>query len=381
MKIEIKGVEFSNKGAELMLLSIVQVLDRELQEYDLVLTPGYLLPYQKRAKLGAWQKFSFSLFGIDWTGFGDLMPASVRKLMRHFGIVVEKDIDVVLDASGFVYSDKWGAHRLKETLKHLKRVNRHNNHYIFLPQAFGPFDQSQNAALMKQLLERAQWTIARDDESYQSLIKLCDEKQNNISCYPDFTPLFDPQSVWVPEQLPEHFVCIIPNNKMYANKTDLAKQQYLTFLSEAVAAIESLNLTPVILNHEGEKDSRLCHQLIDTLLTKPLFLDGLNGQVVKKVIGMSVFNLSSRFHGCVSSLSQGIPAISTSWGHKYEQLYRYYDCDNHVVGVQSTQIELQSLMAEIVAQRDVLSQQLIAKATEHKATINQMWDEVFRCIK
>ena len=59
MIIEIKGVEFNNKGAELMLLSIIAALDERVIDYELVLSPGHLLPYLKRAKLGAYQKFGF----------------------------------------------------------------------------------------------------------------------------------------------------------------------------------------------------------------------------------------------------------------------------------------------------------------------------------
>ena len=394
MYIELKGVEFSNKGAELMLHSIVQRLDQHFDDYELVLCPGHLSPYKQRARLGAWQKFSFKLLGVDWTALGNLAPKPLRRLLRHFGIVVEKEIDWVLDASGFVYSDKWGPAQLLETLAHLKRIRKHGSRYLFLSQAFGPFENSKNAALMKQLIERADLVIARDDDSLQSLLALGDKAK--IACYPDFTPLLDTSGVSLELQVPRDFVCIIPNNKMYKHKGPEVKKRYLAFLVEAVQSVEALGLTPVVLNHEGVKDRKLCAELIALLPHKPQFVDGLDAPQVKKLIGMAVFNLSSRFHGCVSSLSQGIPTLATSWGHKYEQLYRYYECDDDLLDIylsdtclQGTglqekaqpQSKMQQVMAQILADRNARSSALKLRAKAHQQSIDQMWAEVFERIK
>jgi polysaccharide pyruvyl transferase WcaK-like protein len=410
MYIELKGVEFSNKGAELMLRTIVQRLDQHFGDYELVLSPGYLSPYKKRARLGAWQKFSFKLLGVDWTALGNLAPKPLRRLLRHFGIVVEKDIDWVLDASGFVYSDKWGPAQLLETLAHLKRIRKHGSRYLFLSQAFGPFENSKNAALMKQLIERADLVIARDDDSLKSLQALANELANElanksadklvdnakIACYPDFTPSLDTTAVSLPLQVPRDFVCIIPNNKMYKHKGAEHKKRYLAFLVEAVQSVEALGLTPLVLNHEGIKDRKLCAELIDLLPHKPQFVEGLDAPQVKKLIGMAVFNLSSRFHGCVSSLSQGIPSLATSWGHKYEQLYRYYECEDDLLDVylpdsylqdsclrdrDQPKAQMQQVMAQLLADRDVRCTALKLRAKEHKQSIDQMWALVFEHMK
>ena len=389
MYIELKGVEFSNKGAELMLHSIVQQLDQHFDDYELVLSPGHLSPYKQRARLGAWQKFSFTLLGVDWTALGNLAPKPLRRLLRHFGIVVEKEIDWVLDASGFVYSDKWGPAQLLETLAHLKRIRKHGGRYLFLSQAFGPFANSKNAALMTQLIERADLVIARDDDSLKSLLALGDKAK--IACYPDFTPSLDTTTVSLPLQVPRDFVCIIPNNKMYKHKSLGHKKRYLAFLVEAVQSVEALGLTPVVLNHEGVKDRQLCAELIDLLPHKPQFDYGLDAPQVKKLIGMAVFNLSSRFHGCVSSLSQGVPTLATSWGHKYEQLYRYYECEDDLLDVYlpdtslqdkaQPQSKMQQVMAQILADRDVRCTALKQRAKAHQQSIDQMWSEVIERIK
>ncbi|MCJ8268516.1 MAG: polysaccharide pyruvyl transferase family protein [Psychrosphaera sp.] len=178
---------------------------------------------------------------------------------------------------------------------------------------------------------------------------------------------------------------------MYKHKSLGHKKRYLAFLVEAVQSVEALGLTPVVLNHEGVKDRQLCAELIDLLPHKPQFVDGLDAPQVKKLIGMAVFNLSSRFHGCVSSLSQGVPTLATSWGHKYEQLYRYYECEDDLLDVYlpdtslqdkaQPQSKMQQVMAQILADRDVRCTALKQRAKAHQQSIDQMWSEVIERIK
>ncbi|MFT4929175.1 MAG: polysaccharide pyruvyl transferase WcaK-like protein [Phenylobacterium sp.] len=382
MNIEIKGVEFSNKGAELMLHSIIQVLNRELGQYRLVLSPGHLLPYEKRARLGAWQKFSFTLFGINWTWLGNLLPGAVRRLLGHFGIMVEKEIDVVFDASGFVYSDKWDDSRMLDTLRQLRRIRKHQHRYVFLPQAFGPFKNEKNRSSMCEIIKLADCVISRDEQSFAALKPL--DSGDKVWCYPDITPLLDVSAVVVPVDLPESFACIIVNYKMVGPRSDAKyaehREDYLQFLQTVVEMVAATGITPVLLNHEGVKDEKICLSLIERLANKPQFINGLSALEVKKVIGLSVFCLSSRFHGCVSGLSQGVPVLGTSWSHKYEELYRYYQCSDHLIDITAID-ELKAKIDSIVAQREPLSEQLLQRAQVHKDTTAQMWQKVLGPIK
>jgi polysaccharide pyruvyl transferase WcaK-like protein len=378
MKIEVKGVEFCNKGAELMLHSIILMLEQQFSDYELVLSPGSLLPYQQRARLGAWQKFSFQLWGIDWTWLGNLAPVGIRRLLRHFGIVVEKDINLVLDASGFVYSDKWGQRRLKQTLNHLKRIKKYNIPYVFLSQAFGPFQQPKNARLMQDIIGLSELLIPRDEQSLQSLNEIYNLGPiEKIKYFPDFTPSLDPIDTILPLDLPESFVCIIPNNKMFARQKILSKQTYINFLVAAIKNVETMGLTPILLNHEGKKDYDFCLELITVLENKILFINDLNSLEIKKIIGLSVFCISSRYHGCVSSLSQGVPTLATSWSHKYEELYRYYQHSEYLVDVTVSGVELKEKMLQVVIDRENISSDLLKQAEIHKASVRQMWTKVF----
>jgi hypothetical protein len=65
MLIEIIGTGFTNKGAELMLHSIVQALRSNLPIAQLVKSP-HTNDYEKRALLGLLQKIGFKKIGINF---------------------------------------------------------------------------------------------------------------------------------------------------------------------------------------------------------------------------------------------------------------------------------------------------------------------------
>jgi len=374
LRIEIKGVEFNNKGAELMLLSIIQALEAHFNEYQLILSPGHLLPYEKRAKLGAWQKFSFSLFGVDWTWLGNLAPGPLKKMLRHFGIVVEQDIDLVLDASGFVYSDKWGAHKMKETLRQLTRMEKTDQKYIFLPQAFGPFT-GKNIQLMQQIMAKSELVITRDQHSFNLLSPLA--KTSEVYCFPDFTPLLTVDSTFLIDNLPNKYVSIMPNYKMFSKKSEIDKRCYMQFLSRVVKVIETCGLTPILLNHEGKEDYDICLAVAASHKNELVILNQLGALQIKKVLKESVFCVSSRFHGCVSSLSQGVPALATSWSHKYEELYRSYQCEDFILDIGISETQLLKQVESVILNREQHCTKLLQLSQVHKNQCRAMWQLIF----
>ena len=77
--VEIKGVQFRNKGAYLMLLACLEGLKGIKQPVELVLSPGPNLPYVERARLGAWQKLSLRRGGLDLGPLIGKLPGAVQR--------------------------------------------------------------------------------------------------------------------------------------------------------------------------------------------------------------------------------------------------------------------------------------------------------------
>jgi polysaccharide pyruvyl transferase WcaK-like protein len=170
LKIDLKGVQFRNKGAYLMLKSCMVALNEQVPNWQLVLSPGPNLPYRERAALQAWQKLSFRRGALDITGALAHLPC--QHLLQRYGIITEANIDAVLDVSGFSYGDAWPLAFLQHTANEVERFAKAGKPYLFLPQAFGPFDKPGYAEAMRRIITAAHTIWVRDMDSMQHLQRL-----------------------------------------------------------------------------------------------------------------------------------------------------------------------------------------------------------------
>lgn len=376
MIVEIKGVNFINKGAELMLRAILKEFQERgvnvefcLNAKDISLAPTELsnlnfYPWrysQKIPFLGKLLNFLFEKAGINY--------------FKGRKVVTRNQIDVVLDASGFVYSEQWGSESAELMASYYQEAKKRGQKVILLPQAFGPFEQEKMIKAMKQILHEADLVFARDKISF-SLLKELAPKTKNLNLSKDFTIKLKGESV---DKDTHGKICIIPNYRMIDMRND---NEYLDFLDNAVSSLNELNYEFYFLIHESDKDRILVGELEKRNGVKYEVIAEENPLKIKTLIGNSKFVIASRFHGIVSALSQNIPTIATGWSHKYEMLYNEYDIRNLYLDNLTEQekiIELIQLFND-EAKINLIEQKLKAKNQVILADVNQMWNKVFSII-
>lgn len=383
MIIELKGVNFVNKGAELMFYSILDKLreDKIQEKFDIkVAVDQSRGPYIKRAKLGLYQKIWLQRYGIQWGRIGEVLP---NKLKEKYGLVTDSDIDIVLDASGFGYSDQWGPATSEQMAKWSKKWKNRGTKVILMPQAFGPFENNRVREAFLEVVKNVDLVYARDVVSYDHIINIAKEHSNKIKISPDFTNL-------TKGTLPTGFnaqeynqkACIIPNYRMIDKTSKTESDAYISFLITSIKHLLSKKIVPFILIHELDKDLDLAKMITSQLDNDIEIIRESDPLHIKGIIGSSFLVIGSRYHGLISALSQSVPSIATGWSHKYNTLFEEYECKELILRTDSQYEEIMSKINYIIdadTRLEVISN-LNKNSELLKTKASEMWDEIFNLL-
>ncbi|MPQ46454.1 hypothetical protein GCQ56_05475 [Marinifilum sp. N1E240] len=379
MKIQIDGTGTENKGAELMLYSILEEIEHKMPTSRVTLNSFTTnLKYIKtnlKVRISLRQRLIYGPYIRE--------IINRLKLPYHFftDLFAEKNIDLVIDAGGFRYGDQWKySDKYIELLeKYYRKLKENGTKIIFLPQAFGPFNLPNSKKTVEILNNYVDLIVARDNVSKEFLLnENVDPKR--ILVYPDFT--FPTKGI-TPRKYShlEDAVCIIPNRKMYS-QTNISKLEYYELFEKVITEIQNKGKHVFILNHEGIKDLKVCRNINNRLTKKVEIVNNLNAKEIKGVIGNSYLVISSRYHGVASALSQCVPCIATSWSHKYELLFGDFGIDSNIVDINN---EYDILISKIISLLDPNNnnQERDLLQSKHDELINsnsKMWKEIWEGI-
>lgn len=372
MMIEIKGIGLPNRGAELMLLAILEQFENRGVEANFVVEP--LGEYSTRVKYNLFQKSRFFGKGFNFGWPFCLIPKILRE---KYGIVNKSEIDLVIDASGFAYGDKWGAKLINDRLgNEINYFNHKKIKVILLPQALGPFEDKSVAEASKKIFDKVDLLMARDDISFDYVNKL--GNFNKLMQFPDFTNLVTPIEIDKYSQL-KNRACVIPNFQMMRRGN--SGEEYAQTLADTIVHLKDLDQNPFLLIHEGQRDLDLANK-VNALLNKPVdVIDPKDAIVIKSIISGASILVGSRFHGIVSALSTGVPVVAMGWSHKYEMLLKEYGVPELLVQVDSELVsKLCTRLLNDEEYRLKILTTMRTSAVELKKQSVKMWDQVFTVI-
>lgn len=380
MIIELRGVEFENKGAELMLYAILEQVRKEIPDAVFVMEKRKSASIHKQRSVGIHTKLNMKKYGIDTALWGKLIPKALR---IKIGFVLETDIDVVLDGSGFAFGDFWGEGKAGDRLaNHIEKWKKQGKKIILLSQAFGAFTNVALRKKMQIILDNSDLVFARDKYSFNYLNEVPGRKVNLI-LRPDFTNLISGEIPHYFNKI-DHQIAIIPNNKLLESSVFSNRDEYLRFLKEIIVSIEDAGKKPFFLIHEGQKDFALAEDVNLKYKMNTIILKVDNPLHVKGIIGESYAVITSRFHGLVSALAQGVPCLCIGWSHKYLALMEDYNYSKGLLSdSELTGDDLKAKLDMILNQESSLtiSSQLKTESVKQKELSKDMWKQVFKVIK
>jgi colanic acid/amylovoran biosynthesis protein len=376
MIIEIRKAGFVNKGAELMLRAVMEKIKNRYPDVTLVMAPSPASgtqPFLKLVEHGFLPKAWLWRFGIQWGDFATYFPKRLREM---YGLVLDKEIDVVIDAAGFSYSDQWSARSSKELAMSSRRWRKNGTKVILLPQALGPFKKPDIQRSVKEWVKNVDLIFAREPDSYRHLTELVGV-QEKIKQYPDFTNL-------IVGKLPQHYdasdkrVALVPNYRMIDKTSKQESDAYLPFMIRCAQYLVTQGRKPFILIHEGANDQMLAERISAAAGGIPVVkeVDPLH---IKGILGTCDATIGSRFHGLVSALSQGVPSLATGWSHKYVRLFEDYDFKEGILNVLDSDDDLRWKIDQLIKTESAsaLRQKLLIRSENLKRESEEMWGLVF----
>ena len=340
--ILLTGVNYNNKGAELMLLAMVEHFRSEFPQAKLVC--GFGSVYEDRVREGLYQLAARSRGRL--TQLFEWLPAKTR---QEWGIILPKEINVVVDASGFAFGDQWSSQYVRSESARCLNCKKYGARLVMMPQAFGPFTKPEIRETCSELLSQADLIFPRDKESYTHVCGLLSNSNitGKVHQAPDFTNLvqgFVPQSF---DDTLRGAVGVLPNEKMTAKKSEEDAKKYIDFLLHVLQRMQDKGIPHFILCHQNE-DRKVVDILSAKIDTMPPVIVESNALFIKGILGTCRFLVGSRFHGLVNGLSQGVPCICTSWSHKYEALFEDYHCSEYLVSDLSVLDRVDSLLETLL---------------------------------
>lgn len=374
MYIQIDNAAFVNKGAELMLVSVIEKLSSaEKLKASFVFGMGWAEAKDLR-RVGLFQKALLQRYKIRWE---KLFP---QPYLDQLGLVKTNNINAVLDAGGFQFTDYFVNAGYKERNNsiraHYKNLKESAKKIIFLPQAYGPFTNPLAIERIKIAYNYGDLFYARDIKSYEYLTSIFGESPK-IKQSPDFTNLCE-------GALPLSFysrykdcVIIIPNSKMLTQTKEESGKKYTLFMLYLLKHLKKSGENVIILNHEGMEDINLAHRLQKESSAEIPVISGLTAKEIKGLIGISKVTISSRFHGVVSGLSQGVPTFCTSWAHKYKYLLEDYDAEDMMINFDDIETSVEKVSCMLSPElNDQTRKKLVQKSNKQKILAEKMWREV-----
>jgi colanic acid/amylovoran biosynthesis protein len=323
MIIEVSGVGFRNMGASLMLAAARQALC-SWDIVDGVALNALVGTRKQRQTAGCSDILRLDIYSLRWlspaldTGLRFVPAATLRAMGAHRAA----DIDALFDASGFAFGDQHGALAARKKARLFASYALAGKPVVLLPQAFGPFAKREVAEAAKNALDHTDLIFARDQESLGQVRSLGLTKPN-VHLAPDFTNLIEPPI----ERLPHRTVVVIPNGRMTQMVDTVTRNSYLRFLRTCTATALESGFRVVVLAHEP-MDYEFAEKLHRDFREGVTCRSSGDPVRIKAFVGGAQLVISSRFHGLANALSQCVPAIGTSWSHKYQHLFADYDCED-----------------------------------------------------
>jgi len=385
MMIEIYGAGFGNKGAQLMLLTVLKEMGRAAPALKFCMSPAKDAAYAERARYGLQHTFpiprakdlrNFPLRLLANKALGALIP---KNICQTYGLARNQDVDALVDVSGFAFGDANSHYRMRNNVLIAQLYRQRGKPVIMLPQMFGPFEKPAAAESFRQLLRHANLVFARDVKSLD-YARATGGPTENLYLAPDITIFMESDSDDQSARVNESYACLVPNVRTPRNGHPRWREVYVDRMAEVGRLLARQGVKPYLLMHSiAGEDHPLANQIKESIGENQCEIVTLSDPLaIKSFIAHSRLIVASRYHSVVGALSSGVPAIVLGWAHKYDTLlddFNVPDLIHHATDTKEHLLELVNALldeSEWARRRDIL----LAAKSRMVAANQLMWQQV-----
>ena len=388
MLIEIYGAGFANKGAQLMLETVVERCRQVSPDVQFAIESGPDRPPTKVHRLGVQLLFPSGAFcgprkNLKYYVSNILSRLTAWKKVRAYGVVSRCDVDALINISGYAFGDFWGSGSAARFLPLAKFYRQRGKPVIMLPQMLGPFENQELRELFREMATTVTMIHARERASLKCATDASPDA--NILLAPDIT-ISTIDHGPKPEMNPNR-VCIIPNVRVTDNGSQpMEEAVYLELLKRSAEQVLDAGKEVVVVVHEYFGQDAILAEKLQALLKE----EGHEVQLVaesdpkklKSFLGASRFVIGSRFHSIVAALSYGVPCVVIGWAHKYRELLADFGQEKFDISDSRSHDAMEPLVKELLdAQGHESNRRKIETAAEEMKVKNEaMWASVFETL-
>lgn len=346
--ILITGGSLINKGAQAMLYVTVCEMKKHFPDKIIqVMMDKNGIPIQ--TDLG---NFRFEIVDPRELQINDPFCFSLWKRIRMRCNLVKqihriklwKNIDCVIDISGFAVGKKWGMQKSCRVARKAAIAKKFGAGCIFLPQSFGPFDFTgmserqlrKGHRFLKKWLGCADVIYAREESGKQMLEETYHLK--NVKLAQDIVlqnKNYDLNLIYknIPEirnvEVANKSVALIPNIHVLSGKVNDA----YAIWNYVIQKLRNQGYNVYLVMHDAS-DLKVIQKLKDcheqdagvVLLDNDFSCIEFN-ELVRKF----EFLVASRFHSIVHAYKNGVPCIALGWADKYRELLDSVDQGQYLI--------------------------------------------------
>lgn len=348
--ILVTGASMNNKGAQAMLYVTICEMKKRFPDKKIQVvmdTNGIPKDIDRN-------NFRFEIVDPRELQINDPFSFSLLKKMKMQCNIVRhiqkrkfwKEIDYVIDISGFAIGKKWGMPKSCREARKAAVAKKYGARCIFLPQSFGPFNFAgmpekklkRGHRLLKKWLSCAEVIYAREVSGKQMLEQtygLNNVRQaqdivlQNKGYDLDLIYKTKPDTKEVP--VAENSVAVIPNVHVVSGKANDA----YTLWEHAIQKLLQQNYSVYLVTHDTS-DLKVTRKIKERFAENArviLLEQDFSCIEFNRLVQKFEFLVASRFHSIVHAYKNGIPCIALGWADKYGELLDSVDQGQYLIDI------------------------------------------------